>query len=104
MPSSDHAPARPDQQLAAALDHVDAFGVHERSGDLPRSSAANVVSRIGAAAAASVRRQQVIPAVAIYPVGSFAIDGEIARFVIRVLALARLGIEFHLPDVAEIRT
>src|ERR1017187_9890333 len=46
--------------------------------------------------------QQVIPAIVIYHVGGLAVDGEVAGLIVRVDALARLGIKFHQPNVAEI--
>ena len=102
MPGADHAAAGADEQLAAALDHVDALVIEEGTGHFLRAAHADVVAGIGAAAATAVRGQQVIPAIVIDHVGGFAVDGEIAGLVVGVAALARLGIEFDQPDVAEI--
>ena len=102
MAGANHAAAGADQELAAALDHVDAFGIEERAGNFPRPAEADVVAGVRAAAATAMGGQQVIPAIVIHHVGSFAVDGEVAGLIVRVEALAGLGIEFDQPDVAEI--
>ena len=102
MAGANHAAAGADEQLAAALDHIDALVVEEGTGHFPGAAHADVVAGIGAAAATAVRGQQVIPAIVIDHVGGFAVDGEVAGLVVGVEALAGLGIEFHQPDVAEI--
>ena len=102
-PAPNHTTAGTHEQLSAALDHIDALIVEERAGDFLRAAHADVVAGVGAAAATAVRGQQVIPAIVIDHVGRFAVDGEVARFVIRVFALTGLGIELDQPDVAEIR-
>ena len=102
MTGADHTAAGADEQLSAALDHVDALVVEEGTGHFLRAAHADVVAGVGAAAATAVRGQQVIPAIVIDHVGRFAVDGEVAGLVVGVEALARLGIELDQPDVAEI--
>ncbi len=69
---------------------------------LLRATDANVVARVGPAAATAVRDQQVIPAIVINHDRGFAVDRDVAGLFIGVEALARLGIKLHQPDVAEI--
>src|SRR5450631_540216 len=49
-----------------------------------------------------MRGQQVIPAVVKHHVGSFAVDGQIARLIVGVEALSGLWIKLNLADIAEV--
>src|ERR1035441_9720902 len=103
MTGADHTTAGRNQELAAALGRVDALGIEVRASNFPRPAESDVVAGVGTAAAAPMGGQQVIPAIVINHVGSLAIDGEVTGLIVRVDALARLGIDFDQPDVAEIR-
>jgi hypothetical protein len=76
--------------------------VEEGPRHLFRAADADVVARIGSAAAAAVRRQEVIEAVAEEHGGGLAVDREVAGRVAHVLARARPGIELDEADVAEV--
>ena len=99
----DHAAAGADEQLAAALDHVDAHVVQEGAGHLSGAAHADVVAGVGAPTATAVRGQQVIPAVVIDHVRGFAVDGDVHGLVDWNHPLAGLGIELHEADIAKIR-
>jgi hypothetical protein len=48
-------------EFFSALEHVDAHGVDERSGDFPRSADADVAARVRSRASGSVGHEQVVP-------------------------------------------
>ena len=102
MAGANKTAAGANEQLAAALDHVNAHVVEEGAGHFPGTAHPYVVAGVGATAATAVRGQQVIPAVVVNHVGGFAVDGDIVWLVVGVDAPARLGIQLHQPDVAEI--
>ncbi len=95
---------RSQEQLAAALEHVDAHVVDERACDLARSSHADVVARIRAGAARSVRHQQVVPAIMEDHHGRFRVDGDVDRRAVWMQAFAGLRIQFDETDIPEVRT
>src|SRR5205807_1539771 len=96
-------PAGTDEKLPAALDHIDAVVVEVGAGDLLCAAHADLVAGVGAAAATTVRGEQVIPAVVIHQVGGFAVDREVARRVVRIFAFPGFGVELDQADVAEVR-
>ena len=101
---ADDAAAGADEELAAALEHIDAHVVDEGTGHLPGAAHADVVAGVGAPTATAVGGQQVIPAVAIDHDRRFAIDRDVHGLVVRVDAFTGLGVELDQPDVAEIGT
>jgi hypothetical protein len=65
MAGANDATAGRDKELAAAHEHGHAGMVEVRAGHFCAAAHANVVAGVGAATATAVRRQQVVPAVAI---------------------------------------
>ena len=62
---ADDATAGADEELAAALEHIEAHVVEEGTGHFPGAAHADVVAGVGAPTATAVGGQQVVPAVAI---------------------------------------
>src|SRR6266496_2071087 len=63
MTCANHAAPGAQEQLSAALDHIDALAIEEGASHLLRAAYPYVVAGVGAAAATAVRGQQVIPAI-----------------------------------------
>ena len=82
MPGADRASARAHEQLPAALNHIHADVVDERTRHLLRTAHADVIPGIRTATATAVRHQQVIPAIVVDHDGGFRIDRDITRHLI----------------------
>ena len=100
---TDVAAARPEKQLAASLEHVDADVVDEWPRHLARPAHANVVAGVRAGTARSMRHQQVVPPVAEDHDRRFAVDGDVDRLRRWIYTLSGLRIELDESNVAKVR-
>ena len=103
VPGTDVAAARPEKQLAASLEHVDADVVDEWARHLARPAHADVVAGVRAGTAGSVRQQQVVPAVAKDHDRRFAVDGDVDRLRRGLRRCPVFGFELDESNVAEVR-
>src|SRR4051794_3385341 len=100
MPWPDVTAARSGEQLATALEHVYAHVVDEWTRHLFRSSHADVVGRVAARTARSMRHQQVVPAVPKNHHRRFGVDGDVDRLRLGMQPLPALWIQLDEADVA----
>ena len=103
MSHADVPAARSGEELAAALEHVDAHVVDERARHLSRSSRADVVARVAAGTARSMRHQQVVPPFVKDHHRGFGVDRDVGRLGLGMQPFPGLWIQLDEADVAEIQ-